>query len=575
MKLYTREQFLKIHKDNFVSGKLLPTNEGQEVALKDSIIGKLGTGMFNIGKYLVGKIDYRMKLGALRIKSIQYAKVLQKALDEALAKYQKEEAGAQPSKEVGAQSAAEEDQTNTEPEESLDDDISNNVDAFITLANKFKEIVKEISSTTSDSSAAGFVKDLKKNADEVLSLNKKFKEQTETYSLDKMPRYKDVVVKVEGVRNLTEKNYINLIKKMAAEVEDSKQFNVTDAAKELKARYLEHKKTLEDTSESLRYITEGVITNLADALTAIDLKKYPKDDKFKDMASSLVDRRALKLITYEAMLITGGTKENDKFYKDKDIDKFNNDLYSFWERQMLLIDKNYQDYIDMDDVRKNVDVSTLTEKDQETAMHNVGVVTKAKKNAGHTIIKSIDGLKNQPIVIQVFDSALKTKLYNIVCTYIGTKDDIKWFKLYNVYAYNNNNGKWIESELIGRDIKERAGNDEVLFCMQSTSISNNPKPILFFNEQGMMLGKTPRPYNSKVAEKIKTYKSLKQMGNNYSFIVPACISCLFKIDKTAITTYELSTTAFSSNVKSASGLEKARTAAKSVIDAIETVLEEE
>lgn len=571
MKLYTREQFLKIHKDNFVSGKLLPTNEGQEVALKDSIIGKLGTGMFNIGKYLVGKIDYRMKLGALRIKSIQYAKVLQKALDEALAKYQKEETEAEAEAEA---QPAEEDQTTTETEENLDDDISDNVDAFITLANKFKEIMKEISSTTSDPSASDLVKDLKKNADEVLSLNKKFKEHTETYSLDKMPRYKEVVIKVEGVRNLAGRNYISLIKKMAAEVENSKQFNVTDAAKELKARYMEHKKTLEeDTSESLRYITEGVIKNLDDALAAIDLKKYPKDDKFKDLVSSLVDIRALKLITYEAILITGGTKADDKFYKDKDIDKFNNDLYSFWQRQMLLIDKSYQDYIDVDDVRKNVDVSTLTGKDQETAMHNVGVVTKAKKNAGHTIIKSIDGLKNQPIAIQVFDSALKTKLYNIVCTHVGTKDDIKWFKLYNVYAYND--GKWVESELIGRDIKERAGDDEVLFCMQSTIISNNPKPILFFNEKGMMLGKTPSPYNSKVAEKIKKYKSLKQMGNNYSFIVPACISCLLKIDKTAIATYELSTTAFSSNVKSASGLEKARTAAKSVIDAIETALEEE
>src|SRR5574343_1167135 len=189
MKLYTREQFLKIQKDNLVSGKLLATNEGQEIALKDSIIGQLGTGLFNVGKYLVGKIDYRMKLGALRIKSIQYAKVLQKALDEALAKYQKEETGegseeAQP-EEVETRSA--EDQL-TETEENIDDEISNNVDNFITQANKFKEIIKEILSTTSDSGAISLVNDLKKNADNVLSLNKTFKEQTETYSLDQMPK---------------------------------------------------------------------------------------------------------------------------------------------------------------------------------------------------------------------------------------------------------------------------------------------------------------------------------------------------------------------------------------------------
>lgn len=647
MKLLTKEQYLKQNLYNSAFNNFMPLNEGEEVGLKDSIVGQLGSGLFNIGKYLVGKVDQRMKLGALRIKAFQYTNIILEGLDDALAKYSKntgtknndndndstityEELKEAYEKKIPIvyllqnktksdwSELSDEDKTklkeapantivavgiitelnknhdiegvwlvkvkdskndninlsniisilhnNTDNEEDKkgnnEEDAKSNTDKFVNLSDKFIEILGIVS--TDSKKFNTLLKELNDTITAILANINKFKEFLELTNLDNYHELKKLINLVENIKKLINTKNYDLIKND----KDHTTISIFNASKEMLDAYKKHTEKLSEedknTNESFELINEALFDNLGSYLTGIQkrLSKYPKEEEFKNLASTLIKYSALKLIAYQAKVIIGGIK--------KDQDPLDNKLNTFWEKQMLIINKNFNEYIDMDALKKGTDISTLSENDKDNAESSVDLLKNTKMLEGHSITTSLTS-SNIPYVLQVYGHKNSRLKYNIVCTYIGLKDNLHWFKLYDIYAWNQ---KWNKTDLDKIDIKNRANDVPVIFCIENLKITTKIQGLVLFNNKGLVLSKTPKLYQDNWTEKMSSVKTFTSLKENFSFIEPIGISGIFKLDKIAITNYELTTTTFSSRIDNTTGFIKAQNTASTIYKNIHTALDE-
>lgn len=228
------------------------------------------------------------------------------------------------------------------------------------------------------------------------------------------------------------------------------------------------------------------------------LKKYPKTDEFKKLATSLVNVKRLKRYQYEASIYYSmeGTKQEFEHTLSEDNKRvINPNLKIVWDRLMLRLDDFFQFYIDVDAINAKVKVVLLDQKTLSASQADAALYLEAKKAGINELIRKAVGYDGTT----VYGFGVRNDYGSGYAIMRKVKDSrhmavqFHWYKMFGVYEFGDDNAMK-RSDMLGRAVSEACKADGFVYvAFSTTSTQAGKKPAYFYDKKGRMLMK--QPYN--------------------------------------------------------------------------------